>query len=365
MARSLRSKPLRSLTVLADTRTVGQNVQDIVNRIGRRGLVAACGLLVMLTVLVATPQLLGSRVDAAIGSLDTASPTWLWLAGAGFLVSVLGAAGSWLSAIRVCGGRLSLGDACARFGAGSLVNTFVPARAGDALRIGLFSRTLPNRERLWTTGGAYAALGAARAVVLSALVVAGSLAGVMPLWPLFVLLGLIGIGVALAVRARRRPAGGRISHLLDAFRELGREPRAAFRLVSWIALSTAGRLAAATAVGAALGIRQPLAAAVLIVPVLEVAGMIPLTPGNIGVTSGAIAMAFQAHGISFTRGLAAGIAFHAVETAVGILVGLSSVIWLAPYSSPGVRRIALFGAAASGCLAVAGAFSATVLVPLV
>jgi uncharacterized membrane protein YbhN (UPF0104 family) len=187
----------------------------------------------------------------------------------------------------------------------------------------------------------------------------------MPLWPLFVLLGLVGAGVALAVRASRRPAGGRFSHALDAFSALGREPRAALRLVAWIALSTAGRLAAATAVGAALGIQQPLAAAVVIVPMLEVAGMVPLTPGNIGVTSGAIAMAFQAHGVSFTRGLAAGIAFHAVETAVGILVGVSSVIWLAPYPSPTLRRLAVVGAAATGCLAVAGVFSATVLVPLV
>jgi hypothetical protein len=76
-------------------------------------------------------------------------------------------------------------------------------------------------------------------------------------------------------------------------------------------------------------------------------------------------MAFQAHGVSFTHGLAAGIAFHAIETAVGILFGLSSVIWLAPYPSPAFRRLALVGATAMGALAVAGAFSATVLVPLV
>jgi len=340
-------------------------VQDIVNRLGRRGLAAAGGLLVALAVLVATPQLLGSRVDAAVGTLDDANMTWLWLAGAGFFVAVLASAGSWLSAIRMCGGRLTAGDACARYGAGSLVNTLVPARAGDAVRIGLFSRALPNRERLWTTGGAFAALGAARAVVLAALVIAGSLSGAMPLWPLLILLGLVAVAVGLAWRARRRSAGGRLSHLLDAFRALGREPRAAVRLVAWIALSTAGRLAAATAVGAALGIRQPLAAAVVIVPALDLAGMMPLTPGNIGVTSGAIAMAFQAHGVSFTHGLAAGIAFHAIETAVGILFGLSSVIWLAPYPSPAFRRLALVGATAMGALAVAGAFSATVLVPLV
>ena len=344
---------------------MGHHLHDIVNRLGRRGLAAAGGMLVALAVLVSTPQLLGSRVDAAIGSLDHASMTWLWLAGAGFLAAVLGSAGSWLTAIRMCGGSLTAGDACARYGAGSLVNTLVPARAGDAVRIGLFSRALPNRERLWTTGGAFAALGAARAVVLAALVVAGSLAGAMPLWPLLVLLGLVAVAVALAWRERRRAAGGRLSHLLDAFRALGREPRYALRLVAWIALSTAGRLAAATAVGAALGIRQPLEAAVVIVPALDVAGMLPLTPGNFGVTSGAVAMALQAHGVSFTHGLAAGIAFHAVETTVGILFGLASVIWLAPYPSPAMRRLALAGAAAMGSLAVAGAFSATVLVPLV
>ena len=340
-------------------------MHDIVNRLGRRGLAAAGGTLVALAVLVSTPQLLGTRVNAAIGSLDHASTTWLWLAGAGFLAAFLGAAGSWFSAIRMCGGTLSLGDACARFGAGSLVNTFAPLRAGDAVRIGLFSRALRNRERLWTTGGAFAAIEAARAVVLAALVVTGALGGAMPLWPLLVLLGLVAIAIAAAAWMRRRSAGGRLSHLLDAFRALGREPRYAVRLVAWASLSTAGRLAAATAVGAALGIRNPLAAAVIIVLALDVAGVLPLTPGNIGIASGAIAMAFQAQGVSFTNGLAAGIAFHAVETAVGLLVGLGSVIWLAPYPSPAVRRLALVGAAAMGTIAVMGAFSATVIVPLV
>ena len=172
-------------------------------------------------------------------------------------------------------------------------------------------------------------------------------------------------GKVLVPSQRRRSAHGRISHLLDAFRALGSDPRAALRLVAWIALSTAGRLTAATAVAAALGIRQPLAAAVVIVPLLDLAGMMPLTPANVGVASGAVAMALQTHGVSFTRALAAGIALHAVETAVGILFGLASAVWLAPYPSPALRRIALVGAAASCCLAVAGAFSATVIVPLV
>lgn len=340
-------------------------LQQVRSRLGTRGLAATAVLLLVLVVAVATPQLLGTRVAAAFGALDNADPKWLWLAGIGFAVSVIAAAGSWLCAIRLCGGTLTLPDACARYGAGSLVNTFVPARAGDAVRIGLFSRVLPNRERLWTTGGAFAALGAARSVVLAALIVAGSATGTLPLWPLFVALGLVTVAAAVSLRARGRDPESRAGHLLDSFRALGREPAAAIRLVAWIALSTAGRLAAATAVAAALGIHHPLAAAVVIIPALEVAGMVPLTPGNIGITSGAIALAFQSQGVSFTNGLAAGIAFHAVETAVGLMFGIGSVVWLAPYRSPAIRRVVLLTTAASWALGIAGAFSATVLVPLV
>src|SRR4051794_9615808 len=344
---------------------MGSTLQQIRSRLGTRGLAATAALLVALVVAVATPEILGTRVAAAFGALDNADPKWLWLAGIGFSLAVISAAGSWCSAIRTCGGTITLADACARYGAGSLVNTFIPARAGDAVRIGLFSRTLPNRERLWTTGSAFAALGAARAVVLAALVVAGSASGTLPLWPLFAALGLVTAATAVSIRARNRDPHGRAGHLLDSFRALGRNPAAALRLVAWVAVSTAGRLAAATAVAAALGLNHPLAAAIVIIPALEVAGMIPLTPGNIGITSGAIALAFQSQGVSFTNGLAAGIAFHAVETAVGLMFGIASVAWLAPYRTPAIRKVVLLTTAASWTLGIAGAFSATVLVPLV
>jgi uncharacterized membrane protein YbhN (UPF0104 family) len=340
-------------------------LQQIRARIGRRGIAAAALLLLVLLAAVATPQLLGARVAAALDAVGAADAKWLWLAGVGFAVSVAAAAGSWRCAIGLCGGRISVPDACARYGAGSLVNTFVPARAGDVLRIGLFARVFPDKTRLWTTGSAFAALGAARAVVLGALVVAGAAAGVVPLWPLLIALGLVAAAVGVAIKARNRQAEGRLSHLLDAFRALGRQPSGAVRLTAWLALSTGGRLAAATAIGAALGIHQPLAAAVVIIPALDVAGLLPLTPGNFGITSGAIAMALQAHGMSFTNGLAAGIAFHAVETVVGLMVGMASLVWLAPYPSPAARRVALLAGAASWSLAIAGAFSATVLYQLV
>jgi uncharacterized membrane protein YbhN (UPF0104 family) len=340
-------------------------VEHIRSQVGRRAVAVAGGTLLVLGVMLATPQLLGSHVETALDAATSANRGWLWVAGAGFAASVLAAAGSWRNAIGLCGGRVGAADAVARFGVGSLVNTFVPARAGDAARIALFSRALDDRQRLWRTGGAFVALEATRAIVFAGLAVAGVATGALPLWPLAALLGLIAAAAAIALRSRRRDAVGRAAHLLDAFRTLGREPARGVRLIGWGALSTAGRLAAAAAVGAALGISHPLTAALVIVPALDIAGTFPLTPGNIGITSGAVAVAFRANGISFTHGLAAGIAFQAVETAVGIAIGLGSLVWLAPYPTPGVRRVALLAAGASASLAVAGAVSATVLIQLV
>jgi uncharacterized membrane protein YbhN (UPF0104 family) len=351
---------LRCTSTEEKTRNVNSMLAQINARIGRRGIAAACLTLLALLVAVATPQILGTRVAESFSALRSAEPIWLWLAGIGFAVSVLAAAGSWRCAIGLCGGRLSVTDACARYGTGSLVNTLVPFRAGDAVRIGLFSRVLPSEKRLWTTGGAFAALGAARAVVLGALVVAGYLAGAVPLWPLLIAAGLVAAAVAVAIASRKSSA-----HLLDAFRSLAREPRGAARLVAWLAVSTGGRLLAATAIGAALDLPHPLAAAIVIIPALDIAGLIPLTPGNLGITSAAIAVALQAQGTSFTNGLAAGIAFHAVETAVGLMLGIASLVWMAPYPSPAARRVALLAGAGGWALGIAGAFGATVLVPLV
>ena len=299
---------------------------------------------------VATPQLLGTRVGRALDTLGRADPRWLWIAGAAFTLSLVGSAGCWRSAIGLCGGKTSLADATARYGAGSLVNTFVPARAGDAVRLALFSRLVPGEGRLWTTGGAYATVAIVRGAVLGGLVVAGAIAGVVPLWPLLIAAALVAAGAVLAVRARNSHA-----HLLDAFRALGDHPAAAFRLAGWVVFSVAGRFAGATAISAAVGIHRPVVAALLILPAVDVSGLLPLTPGNIGITSAAIAIAFRAHGVSFNRGLAAGITLQALETAVGLTVGMASVAWLAPYGSPHLRRLVVIGGGA-GC-----AVGATVL----
>src|SRR3954453_13591864 len=105
---------------------MGSTLQQIQSRLGTRGIAATAALLVALVVAVATPEILGTRVAAAFGALDNADPKWLWPAGIAFPPPSPPAAGSWGSAIRTCGGTIPLPDACARYGAGSLVNTFIP-----------------------------------------------------------------------------------------------------------------------------------------------------------------------------------------------------------------------------------------------
>jgi uncharacterized membrane protein YbhN (UPF0104 family) len=266
------------------------------------------------------------------------------------------------AALRLCGGELSRVDACARYGAGSLVNSLTPARLGDVVRIALFSRALPGRDRLWTTGGAFAALGAARALALGVLLVAASAVGALPVWPLLGVLAVVAAAAAVSLGVRDRRAAGRVAHLLDAFRELGRRPAASAPLVGWIGVATCARVAGATASAAALGVEQPLHAALLIVPALDLAGLVPLTPGNVGVASGAVAIALQGIGLDLTTALSVGIALHAAETLAGLGFGLAGLLWLASGALGGARLWALRLAGGAGALALAAAFGATVLI---
>ena len=151
--------------------------------VGRRTMVVAGALTAALVLVATLPGLLGSDVTGALHQLDQARPTWLWLAALGFVGSLAGSALAWRSALtRSAAASASSTRARATAPARSSTRSSRPARAtpsGSGCSPGRCRAT----SRLWTTGGAYAALGAARAVVLSVLVVAGSLAGVMPLWP--------------------------------------------------------------------------------------------------------------------------------------------------------------------------------------
>ena len=261
-----------------------------------------------LAVLVLSPQLFQHQVLDALAALEDAHTGWLWVAAAAFGAGLVLSGCAWRAATHLPD-RV---DACARYGVGSLVNSLAPAHAGDAVRLALFAKASPD-SRLLTAGKALAGVGVARLLCTGVLL----LATLKP--------------VALL--------------LLFVVPVLGRVP-------AWVTAATVARVGAAAAVAAAVGIPSPLLIALLVVPAIDLAGLIPITPGNIGLKSGAIALALQAQGVDVTTALSTGIAFHAVETLVGISFGSASSLYLSRVPVP---RWAIGGATA----VVAAAFVGT------
>ena len=325
---------------------------DLRSLISRRSLVAA-GLFV---VAVAAAAKMSHRFGAAVDGLEDARPIWLWIAAAAFLSSLLASASAWRGAFGLCGARLTRFDAAARYALASLVNGISPVRVGSALRLALFAQALPGEDRAWRTGGAFGVIGAARSLVFALVIVVAAALGAVPLWPVMLLAAFVVVTGVVAFAARDRTPRTHVAHLIDAFREIGRSPVGGARIVGWVALSTMARFGGAAAIAASLGVHSPVSAALIILPALDVAGLIPLS-GNVGVTSGAVAVALEAHGIDVTQALTTGLAFHAVETAAGIAGGLGGLLFLVRFDA---RRLVVAGAAA--CLFAA--FAATVLVPL-
>ena len=330
----------------------------------KRHLALFVGSIAVLVAIAATPQLLGDRVAAGFDGLAAAEAGWVWLAACAFGASLIASASGWAAALTRCGGTTTRPDAAARYCTGSLVNAVAPARLGSAVRFALFARVLPSEGRLWTAGGIATSLASVRLLWLALVLALGSLSGQLPRWPIALLLLAVAIAAAVAWRARNTRPGTRYAHALDAFRVLGRCPRAAAQIAGWIGLGMGLRLVAAASIAAAFGIDRPLAAALLIIPILDLAGLLPITPGNVGVASAAIAFALTAHGAGSDVALSAGIAFGAVETLTTLALGVGSLLYFAGGRTD-ARRWRTAAVSITGCLVLGAAFGATVLAPLV
>jgi 3',5'-nucleoside bisphosphate phosphatase len=223
----------------------------------------------------------------------------LALAGCCFAAALLCSAGGWRALLPH---GMSLVDACARFGCGSLANSFLPVRGGDIVRLSLFSRVVPGG--MLAVAGAVAAFSVARWLTLLPLGVGAVGTGLPPETFAAPAVALV-VAVAIARRGRRSEI-----------------PRSAYcAAFALAAASLVARVAGATLVSGSLGIPHPLSAALLVVPMLELAGVVSVTPANLGVAEGAAALAFHARGVPMGHAFAAGLVLHAVETGASIIFG--------------------------------------------
>jgi uncharacterized membrane protein YbhN (UPF0104 family) len=316
--------------------------------------------LAVLAALCVSPALLGDRVSEAVAGLGDADPGLLWLAGIAFAGTSVCGALAWRAALRASGSPLTVFDASTRYAVGCGVNAIAPAHVGSALRVALFGRV--TEGGCWTVSGAAAAVGVTRIVWLGVLIAVGSAGGVLPLWPLFAITGIVAAAAAVAVVSQHVSLPPRLEHLLAAFRSLAESPRDLAIVAGWALAGAAAKVAAASVVVGAFGIDHPLRAALVLVPAVELAAVLPITPGNVGLASAAVALALGSQGVDSKTALSAGIAFGAVELLTGMAIGAAGALGLAgPWARP-YLRVATVAAAAS---VVAVAFGATVVLPAV
>jgi hypothetical protein len=206
----------------------------------------------------AWPLISPSLARAAEG-LGRAGPEVILVAGVLFAAAPACCGLAWREAILRAGGRLGHVDACARYGVGSLVNSVAPAHLGDLVRAMLLLERLPAGARRGM-GRWFGVIQGARLAALAALAIAAALpAALVPLvlvLPGALLLATLGRGTT--------------------------------RLVSLAFLSPLAKAAAIAVVLAGLEIGSPLDA-LAVVPALELAALVPLTPGNVGVAGAAAA----------------------------------------------------------------------------
>jgi uncharacterized membrane protein YbhN (UPF0104 family) len=305
--------------------------------------------LATLAAAVAMPSVLGHRLGLAVDTLGGASRPWLAAATLAFGLAFCAGVAAWRVALAAAGAPIGCRQAGARIGIGCLVNSVAPAKLGDAVKLALCAKAADVPDRLWTAGGIYAALAAARTLVLVGLVAVGWSVGALPAWPLAALIGALGVlsvAAALSSRLRNHP---HLTHFLSAVRTLTHDRRLAVAMLTWTTATAVARLVATGAVAAALGVNDPALAALLILPALDLAGAFPLTPGAVGIGSGAVAGALATRGISAPDALATGLAIQGLETLVSLAAGVSGGLYLTvpgPVARRWTTRVAVVGGTA-------------------
>ncbi len=266
--------------------------------------------------------------------------SWIVLAFVLNVVSTLFRALSW---------RLTIGQALparnqprlvhvlSAFGVGLFANAVVPGRLGELARVATLRRHLPDAP----PGTSAVLVGTVFAhrlfdlVPATILVVWVLLTAEVPHWALVALLIVAAVGFALftlawlGARPRRRATVrdgvGTVRHLVAMAQNGLSVLKAPVPLAGAVFLQCLGWLMQLLAVYAAMkafGIDAPLPAAGLVLVLMNIATIVPLWPGNVGLVQAAVAIPLRNYGVPYATGFAYGLALQALEMACGIGLGL-------------------------------------------
>jgi len=227
------------------------------------------------------------------------------------------------------------------FGVGLLANAVVPGRLGELARVATLRRHLPDAPP-GTTAALVGTVFAHRLfdlVPATILVVWVLLAAEVPHWAVVALwIAVVGGATLFTVAwlsARRghrpvmREGVGQIRQLLGMARQGLSVLNAPAPLAGAILLQCLGWLLQLLAVFAAMqafGIDAGLPAAGLVLVLMNVATILPLWPGNVGLVQAAVALPLRNYGVPYATGFAYGLALQGIEIACGVGLGLLALM---------------------------------------
>ena len=223
----------------------------------------------------------------------------------------------------------------AAFSVGLFANAVLPGRIGELARVAVLNRKLPTRRGTWATlVGTVFAHRVFDLVPLLLLIAYVLLTAKIPHWAVSSLAAFITIGIALlafaiaVARHQKRSALDELSAVrrvvtmarqgLSVMRSpLGAATAILFQTIGWFC-----QLLAVWAAMSAFHLDLPLAAAGLVLLLMNVATIFPLWPGNVGLLQFAIAVPLKRYGVGIGTGFAFGIGLQAIEASVGVGIGL-------------------------------------------
>ena len=223
------------------------------------------------------------------------------------------------------------------FGVGLLANAVVPGRLGELARVAILRRHLPAAPP-GTTATLVGTVFAHRLfdlVPASILVVWVLLTAEVPHWAVVTLWVVVLAGATLftmawlSARRGQRPVMregmGKLRQLLAMARQgltVLKEPWALAAAIFLQCLGWLLQLLAVYVMMQAFGIDAPLPAAGLVLVLMNVATILPLWPGNVGLVQAAVALPLRNYGVPYATGFAYGLALQALEIACGVGLGL-------------------------------------------
>jgi len=223
----------------------------------------------------------------------------------------------------------------AAFSVGLFANAVLPGRIGELARVAVLTRRMPGRRGIWATlVGTVFAHRLFDVVPVLALIVYVLFAAKLPQWAVsslsvfvVVAVGLFAFAIATAKSPDRSPLDGvgAARRLLTMARYgLGvmHKPLAAAEAVFFQSVGWLCQLFAVWTAMRAFHIHESLAAAGLVLVLMNVATIFPLWPGNVGLVQAAVALPLVQYGVSYARGFAFGIGLQAIEASVGVGVGM-------------------------------------------